>query len=71
MIDVYAERQRHHAGGDLSAGGWEEFTAARGRFFAHLAAQSAAWRAARRLPTQPDERYDRAPADEGDEARPQ
>jgi hypothetical protein len=50
-------------------GGWHEFTAARERFFASLAAQSASWTAARRLPERVDERYARAPSGQGEEAR--
>ena len=50
-------------------GGWREFTAARERFFAGLAAQSAAWTAARRLPAWADDRYARAHSGQGEETR--
>lgn len=50
-------------------GGWQEFIAARERFFAGLAAQSASWTAARPLPEGVDERYARAPFGQGEEAR--
>ena len=50
-------------------GGWHEFTAARERFFAALAAQSASWTEARRLLPEAVRRYDRAPSGQGEEAR--
>ena len=54
---------------DGSDGGWREFMAARERFFAGLAAQSAAWTAARRLPAWADDRYARAHSGQGEETR--
>lgn len=71
MIEQHIDRRPEEAPGDLSAGGWDEFTAARARFFAHIAAESAAWIAARRLPGPIDGRYDCAPADQGEHARSQ
>ena len=48
---------------------WREFAAARERFFAALAAQSASWTEARRLLPEAVRRYDRAPSGQGEEAR--
>jgi hypothetical protein len=65
------DRHPDVAWGSQPGCGWREFTAARERFFARLAAQSASWTAARRLPERPGQRYDRAPAGQGEGARSQ
>jgi hypothetical protein len=69
MWDARDDGRAQHVRDDMGGCGWEEFVAARARFFAGLAAQSAEWTAERRLPVASGRGYDRAAADHGDEGR--
>jgi len=69
VSDVSIDGRVQHLRDDIGGCGWEEFTAARARFFAGLAVQSAEWAAERRLPVASGREYDRAAVDHGDESR--
>jgi hypothetical protein len=69
MSDARNDGGAQHVRDDIGGCGWEEFVAARARFFAGLAAQAAGWAAERRLPVASGRGYDRAAADHGDEGR--
>lgn len=67
MVDASGADGAAYAHDDMVRCGWDEFVAARERFFALLAAQSATARA-RRLSAPPGRRYDRHPAEQGEES---
>lgn len=70
MNGRHGERERADPVWDVRpAAGWHEFVASRERYFALLAAQSASWTAARRLPGRAPGEYARPQAGQGEGAR--
>lgn len=67
MVDASGADGAAYAHDDIVQCGWDEFIAARERFFAQLAAQSMARE--RGLSAQPDQGYDRDPAEHRQESR--
>jgi hypothetical protein len=67
VVDASEGNGAAYAQDDIVQCGWEEFLAARDRFFALLAAQSETARG-RGLSTSSGQGYDRHPAEQGEES---